>query len=363
VKVYSLIIGVTFAVACSQSVVAANAGGAVTDKTVVVAKPAEAASGSCLPDCSYPAADACETACGDGLGGCCECPRIIGRIGWLYMQRDRPRGKNIFLNPNGGVVLDASSFGFSPQSGIDAGLIYNIDCDRGVEVRYLWIDDFNSHARFDVPLGTNNINTTPQSFFNGLTGMTADFQYLSKLQTVEANVRRHFCRWDFLYGFRYVDFHESLGGVYRDGVLTETNTWGTDRNDMYGLQMGIDGVIWGSPCGPRLEGFGKAGIYYNDMTTDFRATYFRTTDVAYSNAAESGPAFLGEIGLTAAYPINCHWTARAGYQLMWLTGVAVAGDQVPATGNFNVPGRVASQVDADACVFLHGVNVGMEARW
>ena len=281
------------------------------------------------------------------------------------MRRDRPRPQRIFLDPNGGALLDASSFGFSPQSGIDAGLIYNINCDRGIEARYLWIDDFDGRAAFDVPVGTNNVNTTPQSYFIGTAGTTADFHYLSKLQTVELNMRRHFCRYDFLYGFRYVDFHESLRGVYTQRPLTETNTWGTDRNDMYGAQMGIDGVILGSPCGPRIEGIGKAGIYYNNIHTNFEARFFNTPgQSAYANAASSTAAFLGEIGLTAVYPINCHWSALAGYQMMWLSGVAVAGDQVPATGNFNnTNGVVASRVDADACVFLHGINVGMEARW
>lgn len=278
------------------------------------------------------------------------------------MWRDRPQPQRIFLNPNGGTVLDASSFGFGPQSGVDAGVIYNINCDRGIEARYLWIDDFDGQAAFDVPIGTNFVNTTPATTFIGTTGATTNFHYLSKLQTAELNMRRHFCRYDLLYGFRYVDFHESLRGVYTQRALTETSTWGTDRNNMYGAQMGIDGVIWGSPCGPRLEGFGKAGIYYNDIRTNFQAT-FLNSDVAYSSASSSTVAFLGEIGLTAVYPIDCHWSALVGYQMMWLTGVAAAGDQVPATGNFNVAGPVASRVDADARVFLHGVNVGIEARW
>lgn len=141
---------------------------------------------------------------------------------------------------------------------------------------------------------------------------------------------------------------------------------GAGRNNLYGFQTGVDAVLWEPICGLQIGAIGKAGIYYNDIRTDFNTSLFRTpTDPITASASTSKAAFLGEVGLNATYKINCHFALRGGYQMLWLSGVATAVDQVPATSNFNVtPGSVIdSRVNADSSVFYHGVNAGFEYTW
>ena len=132
---------------------------------------------------------------------CCEVPRIVASVNVLFMQRQRPSDVVIFTNPGGATLLNASDFNFDYRPGIDASLIYNLNCRWGVDVRYLWLDEARDDVTFAFPTGTNHTNTTPPSFFSGgAAGGSSDFRYQSQLQTVEFNFRRHFQWFDALVG-------------------------------------------------------------------------------------------------------------------------------------------------------------------
>jgi hypothetical protein len=70
-------------------------------------------------------------------------------------------------------------------------------------------------------------------------------------------------------------------------------------------------------------------------------------------------AFIGELGFSATYQVTSTLYAKAGYNLLWVEGIARAPDQLdftdtPESGTALVIGKGA---------FLHGANVGLEARW
>ena len=69
--------------------------------------------------------------------------------------------------------------------------------------------------------------------------------------------------------------------------------------------------------------------------------------------------FFGELNLTAIYRLNEVWNLRAGYNLMWLSGVALAPNQLDFSAAPDAGNRIAS----NGSVFLHGVSAGIEARW
>jgi hypothetical protein len=50
---------------------------------------------------------------------------------------------------------------------------------------------------------------------------------------------------------------------------------------------------------------------------------------------------------------------RAGYNLIWIAGAALAPDQLDFSGVL----PAGNQLRSDASVFLHGVSGGLEARW
>lgn len=72
-----------------------------------------------------------------------------------------------------------------------------------------------------------------------------------------------------------------------------------------------------------------------------------------------GVGLLSQLNWTAIYRLNRHWGLRAGYNLIWLSGVALAPNQwdfgfTPTSGTHLVNG---------GSIFLHGANLGLERRW
>ena len=69
--------------------------------------------------------------------------------------------------------------------------------------------------------------------------------------------------------------------------------------------------------------------------------------------------FIGDINMTAIYKLTDTWGLRMGYNLMWLSGVALAGNQYDFT---DTPDSGRTLV-GDSSVFLQGGSLGLEARW
>ena len=79
-----------------------------------------------------------------------------------------------------------------------------------------------------------------------------------------------------------------------------------------------------------------------------------------THAEDDEIAFAGEAELLAAYQVNCTWSVHAGYRLMLIDGLAIAANQVPATGGDFFP-PFGSTLDLDGTLFAHGVVAGVEA--
>lgn len=75
--------------------------------------------------------------------------------------------------------------------------------------------------------------------------------------------------------------------------------------------------------------------------------------------SRGGVGFIGDLNLSAVRRLTDTWWLRAGYNLIWLSGAALAPDQwdftdTPTSGTTLVGG---------GGLFLHGANLGVEARW
>jgi hypothetical protein len=68
-------------------------------------------------------------------------------------------------------------------------------------------------------------------------------------------------------------------------------------------------------------------------------------------------SFLGELAIKATYHLTEHWSVYGGYQLMWLEGVALAGDGVAAMYSGD------SEMIKTGAAFYHGALAGAEFRW
>ena len=238
-------------------------------------------------------------------------------------------------------------------------------------------------------------------------GAAYQAKYQSNLQDIEANYKQRSQpgRWLRLgMGFRNVKVRENgfaamsgtFGSVDADGVgapgtaglpsaaLTGAGltflTGGTNdgfiagdtlvfssrtiaENRLNGLQA-IAEMRWLESDYFDLESFGKAGVYYNDATATITEQYAgsgsnSSTYTRTLKDQKSAVAFLGHAGLTGRLHLRHNIRLVAGYEAVYLAGLALAPDQVQAAAT-PVAGAASLNLRTDGTMFIHGGRVGLE---
>lgn len=337
---------------------------------------------------------------GKDADACSACPDWYGYAEALFLQRtncstDQPiivnlRGPNNTVLPiaDAPTVLSTSDLNFDFEPGVRVVLGHRLCNGWGIEGGYLGLFDADTSAFVEAG-GEDPIYTFPgglgsANVFGDVDRVWVD--YSSSLQSAELNFvccngccnpceegkgksKGEGCGWnmycrtfEWLVGFRYVNWREHLrihgerfetsdfeSGVY--DIRTSSN--------LYGPQVGARFRHWGKKWG--WEATGKAGIFGCDAQQEQYVIDWQdyTFPDRTHSVSDGQVAFLGELNLTAIYRLNDVWNLRAGYNVIWLTGVALAPDQLDFSGE--VP--AGNQIASDGGVFLHGVNVGLEARW
>ncbi len=130
-------------------------------------------------------------------------------------------------------------------------------------------------------------------------------------------------------------------------------------NHLYGVQIGAR--LRRSPNRFGWEATGKAGIFGNDAHQEQSVVDFPDFPIRPTvSSSGSGVAFVGEANLSALYRLTNVWNLRAGYNAVWIEGVALAPDQL----DFNFAASPSGdQLHRGGGTFLHGVNIGLEANW
>ncbi len=163
-------------------------------------------------------------------------------------------------------------------------------------------------------------------------------------------------------GFRYLNFGDRLN-IAAQGAGQFPGEQGAYRvrttNNLYGAQLGARMRRTRGRFG--WDATGQAGIYGNDAQQSQLVTDFPAGSPALRNVSTSkaGVAFVGQGNLSGLYALTNVWNLRAGYNVIWIEGLAQATDQL----NFNFASSSGNQVNNNGGVFLHGVNIGLEARW
>ena len=143
---------------------------------------------------------------------------------------------------------------------------------------------------------------------------------------------RHVCaEMSCLVGLRYMKVDEEF-------VVPSDPDWTTTENDLFGVQIGA------------LAQF----LVHNRAWIDFEvkgAMFMNEADTNWWNVATDSAdctSFLGDLSLQFNYQFAPSWTIRAGYNAMWLTGVAIASE------NHN-----AACIDHSGNLVYHGPNIGL----
>lgn len=166
---------------------------------------------------------------------------------------------------------------------------------------------------------------------------------------------------EWLYGFRYLRIDGSLNMAVQNvsalGAI-ETGSYNVQAdNDLYGGQIGtrrrVRSGLWS------LEGTGKVGLFFNDASQKQTVVDFPAFVVRQTSSSDDQLAFLGELNATLIRQINDVWAFRAGYNLIWIDGIALAPNQL----DFTLAATSGTTTHTGGTLFLHGANLGVEARW
>ncbi len=174
--------------------------------------------------------------------------------------------------------------------------------------------------------------------------------------------------WDYTAGLRYFDVEERLDWSATDIATVDRTDGNTDgsynirsSNNLFGLQLGAGLTYetdrWNVTVGTK-HGFlindarATTALNYTDPDGDAAIDLFdHTTDLH-----ENSLAYMATGSILARYHLRPNISLRAGWEFMFVTGLALAPNQAdfnPATAQLHTTG--------DA--FYHGVSFGSEFYW
>jgi hypothetical protein len=286
------------------------------------------------------------------------------QAGAVFMKRSTPASRPILSQSGGNQVVNTSDLSFDNEAGVDLRISRMLFLDCDLEIRYLGIDGWDaSHVGTVTANGVGVFHDASGTASPALEiGDTATTELRSFLYSAEANVSYHICHgWSAVAGFRWAELEEDCISTFDYGTGTPASgRYRCDvNNHLYGFQFGGKGPIWQPGANLALEGFGKAGVFYNyaDQTTLYEQPI--DTSIFTAEGSDEHVGFMAEVGLSGVYRISDCWLIRGGYQVMWLDGVAVAANQLSAVDMSGGTGGI----DVGGTVFYHGAMAAIEGRW
>lgn len=317
-----------------------------------------------------------------GSGVCvtdCCCPTWQVQVDALFFWQGNIPSRPLYVyTDTQATALDANQLQNRAAIAPRYAVIYNRDDCRAIEVNYFAVWGFNAVQQVGSP-EFPVLNSTGDGALSsvGLLGKDIDGIGMAQasssahIKSFEANLRRRqedgFVQW--ISGFRWLEWGQGLSlqdTIYSPPpapdkpppTLTEYFAVST-LNSLYGWQLGGDATLWNAGRWVRINGVGKAGIYYNHqaMQNSSYAEAFKTPE-SYAEAKDA-VSFVGETGINASVALTKWLSWRAGYSFFWLGGVATPTRQLTETDFVN--GTTA--VNTTGSVFLQAATTGLEARW
>jgi hypothetical protein len=325
---------------------------------------------------------------------CSPCPRVYGYGEFLFLQRSNCSENQPLIDSVGvfgqETFFSTSDLDFDFEPAFRGLVGFRLHGGWALEAGYLGFCDATSRA-FLVPPDGNTWLTLPEELganvFPDMDRIWID--YSSEIHSGELNLVcctgccttcggkggkdpkqmaccNTWCKtFEWFVGFRYLSVAERLridaqryleqtGG----GIGTETGYYDlSTRNNLFGPQIGARVRRWDNRLG--WEATGKVGIFYNDAQQDQEIIDYDDFLFREQSGSGSAVAYMGEFNVTGLFRLNDVWNLRAGYNVMWIGGLALAPDQLDFSGDIDA----GQQLDRTGGIFLHGVSLGIEARW
>lgn len=294
----------------------------------------------------------------------------------LIWTRDNQAARQplVVTSPDQVPLLWADELSFPFSGGVRTFVGRRIPEEGGWEIGYFGVygqsasafvagDSPDTYVQMPEPLGG----------IYSFEGEAATVVFTSVVNSAELNIFRTHTDWrdptgiwltvDWLFGFRYVGV-EDESQVIVEGCtplspdFSDRAIYGVKaRNNMFGPQVGHRSRwTWRSWA---VEGWAKAGLLGNCVEQIQDPTVTAIFPERVGGASDAQVGFIGDLNLSVVYRLTDVWGVRLGYNTVWITGLALAADQY----DFSLNERAGGGLDSTGTMFLHGANIGLEARW
>jgi hypothetical protein len=301
---------------------------------------------------------------GCGCGNCGPCvppPDVYFAVEGFALHRDNDTLRQDIVT--GGSVLNTGDFDFNFETGPRITVGVRPTKIDAWEITYFGLNEWDDrHALTgsgDLSL-PGDLGVAAGLNFTGADSMIVT--YSSEIHSAEFNYIWHELGCEcqslsFLGGFRYFHLDEDL-----DITSTVTGVGSSFyntrlENDLYGAQIGIR---WKRCCHKwGGEAYAKAGAFGNSMVDRQVVANEDETPIRDIDFGRGRWSFVGELGATVSYKLCDCMEVIAGYNAIFVDGVALAPDQLDFT-NTPTSGQV---LKSDGNLFLHGGHAGIAVRW
>lgn len=307
--------------------------------------------------CSYESKEASFETSYDGISCCEPCcgeahrPWIELSGGYLCMAREFSHNTPLVRSAvTGNPVVTMGDFEGHYESGYELRLRHS-----STELRFF-------------QLSNGGGATAPASVANQVTYQGDDYfstlvlDYETDLYNVEINQMLSddpSSPIQFSAGLRYMRLNEDITASF-PGFTGEIYT--QTRNDLFGVQLGADIDVLRSLDLPfSLICFGKAGVFYSDNRLASFPNAAGAVTLGRTSDSTSQAAFVGELGLKTQANVTDWLTLDAGYQLLFVDGVALAGEQ--PRGIDMQPLQPATSNISTGDVLYHGLTVSATIKF
>ena len=313
-----------------------------------------ACGGSCGPYSAYSM---------DGYGGAMACgipcePYCYGVLEWLYMERTG--SDSLSYSPQYRVP----EFDFEHAPRLTIGSLP--DCVHGFEVTWTGIFEWDRSIVFNDPTGSLTSFFVPRGFPNPVdmtgfeNGLVQTQRWEAEYWSLEAN--KTLVGWDvakLLVGARYIDYDENYFFTSRSTpALNQFGFMNSDvQNQMIGIQAGMDLLY---PVGrfAYVDFRTRAGVFLNFAESLVQINSNGRNVVANFDEDED-LAGVFEVGSGYRYQLGEILAIRAGGEILYITGIATAPDQVSSV----ITPRTGRSTQANEDIFVYGVSLGAELRF
>lgn len=287
-------------------------------------------------------------------------PRITLEAGPIVMTRVQSN-RNIWSSPGhqgSGDILKSSDIDDDWRVGGQARLTFTFPSVY-LDLGGFLIPTNTKTVHPFLATGVSTIETTPLTLYGDGSGFVGTFKYASSIANLDVNIGHKFTPWLSAYaGVRYIKLKEELdlfvpfgGGAFND------DNWKA-KNSMAGPQIGVRADILKVAALPASSPWSldtniALAMLHNEASTDF----LNTANPPYSPHASASASFWTP-GVAAEADLGYRLTGNIklalGYQMLYLSRVALAPNQVGGTGNFNPPDGLKNSTVEKSSVLYHG---------